>query len=177
MIKVDKISTLRSAYHFAQPFWHFVCVNFNSVSPHHSIPVEWMGADALSVLSLCGGFPFPRQPHLAQGAGPTRRQTQGGAFTGPFRPLQDVGPTLDWPLSPPWDSQFPRASCPKLGGETHVCEGLLPCKPRVRPKHTAGFASSNLLVCTTLHRCCSAPGLQRAFFMDVLLKKKTCRVH
>ena len=64
-----------------------------------------------------------------------------------------------------------------MEGETHFCEDLLTCRPGVPPKHTAGFASSTLLVCTTLHQCRSAPGLQRAFFMDVLLKKKTRRVH
>ena len=39
-------------------------VHLHSASTHHSSPVKWVGADTISFLSLCGGFPFhtPARP-------------------------------------------------------------------------------------------------------------------
>ena len=60
MVKVDekknnKISRLCSAYCFVQHFR----VHLHSASTHHSSPLKRVGADTISVLSFCRGFPFP----------------------------------------------------------------------------------------------------------------------
>ena len=49
----DNISKLCSAYCFA---------HLHRASTQHSISVKWVGADTISFLSLCGGFPFPTPP-------------------------------------------------------------------------------------------------------------------
>ena len=154
MIKVDekknnKPSRLSSACCFAQTFWRFICVHLHSAFPHHSIPVEWMGADTILVLSFCGGFTFPTPAR----PGPRRRVNTQTYSIGVF--LRDHSGLCRMlvPLSPPWGSQFWRASCPKMGGETPFCEGLLPCKLCVRPSTPLGLRRA---LCSCATHCTSA---------------------
>ena len=61
MIKVDEkkiiIKSQGCALHIVS-LSIFACIC--TVPPaHHSSPVKWVGADTISVLSFCGGLPFP----------------------------------------------------------------------------------------------------------------------
>ena len=38
------------------------CVHLRSTSTHHSIFVNWVGVETISVVGLCEGFPFPTAP-------------------------------------------------------------------------------------------------------------------
>ena len=64
MIKVDEkkiiIKPQGCAPHiFSFRLFGIFWVHLHSASTHHSSPVKWVQADTISVLSFCGGYPFP----------------------------------------------------------------------------------------------------------------------
>ena len=69
----NNISKLCSAYCFA---------HLHSASTHHSSPVKWVGADTISFLSLCGGFPFPTPARPSPRRRANTQTNSRGAFHG-----------------------------------------------------------------------------------------------